>query len=96
MFSAPRVVVVVIVSFELFAPVTTSAQVNFEKNGYYLSLGDSVRAVYQPRPRRKWEVRPINHFNIIFTRCREAEVRSDSLGSLAARRRPRRLIDPRP
>ena len=46
MFSAPRVVVVVIVSFELFAPVTTSAQVNFEKNGYYLSLGDSVRAVY--------------------------------------------------
>jgi len=44
MFSAPRVVVVVIVSFELFAPVTTSAQVNFEKNGYYLSLGDSVAA----------------------------------------------------
>jgi len=46
MFSAPRVVVVVIVLFELFVPVTTSAQVNFEKNGYYLSLGDSVRAVY--------------------------------------------------
>jgi lysophospholipase L1-like esterase len=35
---------VVIVSLELFAPVTTFAQINFEKSGYYLSLGDSVAA----------------------------------------------------
>lgn len=33
MFSVPRVVIVVIVFFELFAPVTTSAQINFEKSG---------------------------------------------------------------
>jgi hypothetical protein len=44
MFSAPRVAIVVIVFFELFAPVMTSAQINFEKSGYYLSLGDSVAA----------------------------------------------------
>lgn len=68
MFSAPRVVVVVIVLFELFVPVTTSAQVNFEKSGYYLSLGDSVAAgegalpvthgfVYQLYDRRRPRVR---------------------------------------
>jgi GDSL-like Lipase/Acylhydrolase family len=44
MFSAPRVAIVVIVSFELFTALPTSAQINFEKSGYYLSLGDSVAA----------------------------------------------------
>jgi GDSL-like lipase/acylhydrolase family protein len=28
----------------LFVPATTSAQINFQKDGYYLSLGDSVAA----------------------------------------------------
>jgi lysophospholipase L1-like esterase len=44
MLSAPRALVIAIVSCVLLAVATTSAQINFEKTGYYLSLGDSVAA----------------------------------------------------
>jgi hypothetical protein len=44
MLSAPRALVIATVSCVLLAVATTSAQINFEKTGYYLSLGDSVAA----------------------------------------------------
>ena len=44
MFSTSRVVMAAIVSSALLAPGSASAQINFQKSGYYLSLGDSVAA----------------------------------------------------
>lgn len=44
MVSAARMTSVALVLLALFAPGTASAQINFEKTGYYLSIGDSVAA----------------------------------------------------
>lgn len=44
MLSAPRISVIAVILFALLAPGATSAQVNFEKSGYFLSIGDSVAA----------------------------------------------------
>ena len=44
MLSAPRITIVAVILFALLAPEATSAQINFEKSGYYLSVGDSVAA----------------------------------------------------
>ena len=44
MLSATRITSVAAILVALFTPATASAQINFEKSGYYLSLGDSVAA----------------------------------------------------
>ena len=44
MLPAPRIAIAAIILVNLFAPLAVSAQINFEKTGYYLSLGDSVAA----------------------------------------------------
>ena len=44
MYSIIRVSTLLLVAFFIFVSGTASAQINFEKTGYYLSLGDSVAA----------------------------------------------------